>query len=352
MSQRIRATVACGAFVGYLLCTEPADGSALPATVQDTHVLLIAGLGGEPQYTAAFHGWMSRFADAASEKYGIPAERIVYLAEDVQLDPTRVHARSTGDNVRSAFARLGDVMAPGDELVVLLAGHGSFRDGQARFNVPGPDLTPGDFALLLDGLGNRRITLVNTTSASGPFVEPLSAPNRTIIAATRSGRERNLTRFGLHFVDAFAGDDADIDKNGRVSMLEAFRYARREVEREYEGDNQILTEHAVLDDDGDGEGRRAPDPAASDGALAARVFLVASDWVAGEGGTSGSAAGGSASVSLAVRTLYQEKAEIEARIEALRAAKAEMPLERYEDELEELLVELALKNRQIRAAGR
>lgn len=351
MSRRLWAGVAGGALVGCVVCGGASDASALPSAAQDTHVLLIAGLGGEPQYTAAFHGWMSRFADAASEKYGVPAERIVYLAEDVQLDRTRVRARSTGDNVRSAFARLGGAMAPGDELVVLLAGHGTFRNGEARFNVPGPDLTPADFALLLDGLGNRRITLVNTTSASGPFVEPLSAPNRTIVAATRSGRERNLTRFGLHFVDAFAGDDADADKNGRVSMLEAFRYARREVEREYEGDNQLLTEHAVLDDNGDGEGSREPDPASGDGALAARVFLAAAEWVAGSDGTAGSVAGG-ASLGPEVRALYEEKAEIEARIEALRAAKEQMPLERYEDELEELLVELALKNRQIRAAGR
>lgn len=314
-------------------------------------MLLIAGLGGEPEYTAAFHGWLSRFADAASEKYGVPAERIAYLGEDATLDPTRVRARSTGDNVRSAFARLADVMAPDDELVVLLAGHGTFRDGEARFNVPGPDLTPGDFAFLLDELGSRRVTLVNTASASGPFVEPLSAPNRTIVAATRSGRERNVTRFGLHFADAFAGEDADLDKNGRVSMLEAFRYARREVEREYEDDNRLLTEHAVLDDNGDGEGSREPDSGGGDGALAARTFLTARGWTA-DGAASDSGGGGPVSASPEVRALHREKAEIEARIEALRSAKEQMPLERYEDELEELLVELALKNRQIRAAGR
>lgn len=333
----------CGVLVCWVLVAGPAEGGAVAvAAAQDTHVLLIAGLGGEPEYTTAFHGWLSRFADAASEKYGVPAERIVYLGEDADLDPTRVQARSTGDNVRSAFARLAADMAPGDELVVLLAGHGTFRDGEARFNVPGPDLTPGDFALLLGELGSRRVTLVNTASASGPFVEPLSAPGRTIIAATKSGRERNLTRFGLHFVDAFAGDDADLDKNGRVSMLEAFRYARREVEREYEGDNRLLTEHAVLDDNGDGEGSREPDAGGDDGALAARTFLTARGWVAD----------GPESASLEAQALHQEKAELEARIEALRGAKEQMSLERYEDELEELLVALALKNRQIRAAGR
>ncbi len=308
---------------------------------QNTHILLISGLGGAPEYTERFHGWLSRFADAATEKYGVPAERITYLGERTELDPTRIRARSTAENVRAAFAEIGAAMAPADDLVVLLAGHGTFGNNQARFNVPGPDLSPEDLDEMLDGLGARRITFVNTATASGPFIAALSAPNRAIITATRSGRERNLTRFGLHFVDAFADEGADVDKDARVSMLEAFGYALREVEREYEGENLLLTEHAVLDDNGDGEGSREPtDDPAGDGALAGTVFL----------GSVGGAAGGEA-VAPELRALYEEKAAIEARIAELRRVKAQLPVERYEDELEGLLVELALKNREIRAAG-
>ncbi len=314
----------------------------LPPTLQaqNTHVLLISGLGGDPEYTEAFHGWLSRFADAATEKYGVPAERITYLGEKTDLDPTRIRARSTGDNIREAFVQLGESMAPSDDLVVLLAGHGTFRDGTARFNIPGPDLTPEDWSGMLAGLGDHRVTFVNTASASGPFIEALSGPNRTIITATRSGRERNLTRFGLHFVDAFADDGADVDRDARISMFEAFGYALREVEREYEGDNQLLTEHAMLDDNGDGEGSRETDGLEGDGTLARTVFL-----------TSVGGAAGDAAVSPALQALYDEKAAIEARIAELRRVKAQLPLERYEDELEALLIELALKNREIRAAG-
>lgn len=324
-------------------------GSPASALAQNTHVLLIAGLGGSPEYTDAFHGWMSRFADAATERHGVNPARIVYLGEKTELDPTRISARSTAENIRSAFAELGASMAEGDELLVLLAGHGTFRNGEARFNIPGPDLSADEFGFLLDGLGDRRVTFVNTTSASGPFVEALSRPDRTVIAATRTGRERNMTRFGLHFVEAFAGEDADVDKNSRVSMLEAFAYALREVEREYEGDNQLLTEHAVLDDNGDGEGSRQLDGQTgaedgSDGALARRVFLSSSAGL-------GVAMDESVAASPALRALYEEKAEIESRIDSLRSVKDQMPLERYEDELEELLVELALKNRQIRTAS-
>jgi len=313
---------------------------AAPAQAQNTHILLISGLGGDPEYSETFHGWLSRFADAATEKYGIPPERITYLGEKTDLDPTRIRARSTADNIRVAFAEISAAMAPADELVILLAGHGTFRNGSARFNIPGPDLTAEDMALLLTGLGDRRVTFVNTASASGPFVRALSGPNRTIIAATRTGRERNVTRFGLHFVDAFADDGADVDKDSRVSMLEAFSYALREVQRQYESANLLMTEHAVLDDNGDGEGSRELDELEGDGSLARMVFLTSIGGV-----------GGDEAVTPELRALYEEKAAIEARIAELRRVKGQMSQERYEDELEELLVELAIKNREIRAAG-
>ena len=310
-----------------------------PAPAQNTHILLVSGLGGEPKYTDAFHGWLSRFADAATERYGVPPERITYLGERPEIDPTRIRARSTAGNIRAALAEIVAAMAPEDDLFVLLAGHGTFRDGTARFNLPGPDLTPADMGELLAGLGDRRLTFVNTASASGAFVEALSGPNRTVIAATRSGRERNLTRFGLHFVDAFAGDGADVEKDARVSMLEAFGYAVREVEREYGDGNLLRTEHAVLDDNGDGEGSSEPDGIEADGAFARTVFLA-----------SVRSAGRGPEPTPELRALHREKAAIERRIADLRRMKRGMPRERYENELEELLVELAFKNREIRAA--
>lgn len=322
-----------------------AAGLALgPTTVaaQDTHLLLIAGLGGDPEYTRVFHSWMSRFADAATERYGVAATRITYLGESPELDPTRISARSTLESIRAAFSTLATEMAATDELIVLMAGHGTFRNQTARFNIPGPDLTPAELAMLVATLGDRRVTVVNTASSSGPFVQAVSGPGRVVVTATRSGRERNLTRFGLHFVDAFAEDAADLNKDERVSVLEAFNYAVREVEREYESDNQLLTEHAVLDDNGDGEGSRdlAEVAATADGDVARNVFLRSVRAVAS-----------GATVTIELRALFEQKAAIEARIEALRQIKAQLSVERYEDELEELLIELALKNREIRAAG-
>ena len=312
-----------------------------PTQAQDTHVLMIAGLGGTPEYTTTFHGWLSRFADAASDRYGMSRDRIHYYGEKTELDPTAIRARSTSENIAQGFLELSESMAPEDDLVVLMVGHGTFRNDEARFNVPGPDLTPADLAGWIGSLGDRKVTIVNTATASGPFVQALSGPNRTVITATRSGREQNHTRFGLHFVDAFAGDGADLDKDQRVSMLEAFQYAVAEVAREYEGEGQLLTEHAVLDDNGDGEGTREELEPGGEGSLARTVFL-------GYGVT---AEGAPTTASPALRALHEEKAELERRIDELREVKDQLPQDRYESELEELLVELALKNREIRAAG-
>jgi hypothetical protein len=167
---------------------------------------------------------------------------------------------------------------------VLLIGHGSAQGGEARFNLPGPDLTAADFGQLLARFSTQRVALVNAASASGDFVVALSAPNRTIITATRGASEKNETVFGGYFVKAFAGEVADTDKDGQVSLLEAFSYARREVERFYQSENRLQTEHALLDDNGDGEGSRDPDASATDGANARRFLL-------GLGRTDGRASG-------------------------------------------------------------
>ena len=84
------------------------------------------------------------------------------------------------------------------------------------------------------------------------------------------------------FVQAFTDDVADVDHDERLSVLEAYRYARNEVERFYESENRLLTEHALLDDNGDGEGTTDPDPATSDGRLAAAFMFDAAAGVVAE----------------------------------------------------------------------
>jgi hypothetical protein len=312
---------------------------AQPQATEQVHLVVVSGLSGEPKYAVTFHEWATTLCDAARDRWGVPEGNIEYLAEKTERDPARISDRSTWENVRRALGEVAERSGPADHVYIVLIGHGSASDGQAKLSLPGPDPTAADFADLLLLFPTQTLVFVNAASASGDFVAALSAKDRAVITATRSGRERTETIFARFFVEAYAGDGADVDKNGRVSVLEAFNYASREVARVYESENRLLTEHALLDDNGDGQGSGEPGLDGPDGRLAGALFL------------SGSAeprvlTGEVSDPRLA--ELYAEKRALEEQVAALRERKEEMDSETYEQELERLLLDLALKTREIR----
>lgn len=313
--------------------------SASPVTAQSaSHLLVIVGLAGDPENAELFHRWASQLVDVGRERYGLEEDSIVYLGEDPARDPTRIDGRSTREGLAAAADRLAARARPGDRVFIVLIGHGGSSHGETRFNLPGPDLGSREFASLVDRFRAQVVTFVNTASASGGFIVALAGRDRVIMTATKTEAERNQTRFGEFFVEALSGLDADLDKDGRVSMLEAFGYARQKVAQSYEKDGQLLTEHALLDDNGDGRGSEGPGQPGTDGALARTLFLA----------TDAGARVADTTSDPALRALYQERRAIEDRIAALRAARDRTAPAQYEQEMEKLLVELAKKSREIR----
>lgn len=302
-----------------------------------THMVIISGLGGEPQYADQFHEWAVTLADAAVNTHGLSASSVTVLTEDPTRDPGLIRARSTKENVERALAEIAAGASADDQLFVVLIGHGSSRGDEAKVNLPGPDMTATDFAAILDAWPGGRIVFVNAASASGGFVPALAGPDRVIVTATKSGYERNRALFGEFFVEAYAGGGSDTDKDGRLSVLEAFVFANSEVARAYEAANTLQSEHAVLEDDGDGQGSRAPAATEGDGRLAAMTYL---------GGRGGAAAVATSS-DPRFAALYDERTRIEEEISALRARKDSMDEEAYDRALEDLLVDLALNRRAI-----
>jgi hypothetical protein len=312
--------------------------TAGPAAAQSVHLAVIVGLSGDPEHAKLFQRWASTLVDAASGRMGIPKDHIVYLTERPEEDPQRATGKSTQAEITRAFGALAASTKPDDVVFVVLIGHGTFDGNTAKFNLPGPDMTPADFAPLLKNLKARQTVFVNTASSSAPFVAELSGPGRTIVTATRSGAERFATLFGGYFVDALATDSADADKNGRVSVLEAFDAARLGVARAYEQAGTMLTEHPLLDDSGDRQGSVDPKPDGKNGRIAAVLAL----------GTARAA--GALPEDPALRALYEERRELERRVEGLKLMKTGMEPARYAADLEKLLTELALKGQQIRSA--
>lgn len=349
MSARLRGRV--GALLwGVLLAVLAGGLTPRDAAAQRTRVLLVVGLGGTEAYRETFHEQAMALRQALVERMGVAEEDVVYLGEDPSVAPDAMRGRSTREVLAAEVEALADRAAPDDRILVILLGHGTSRGDEASFNLPGPDVSGTELDGLLDAFSGQTVAVVDTSPSSGPFVQALSRPGRIVLTATKTGREGNETRFGRFFVEAVTDSAADLDKDGRISLLEAFRYARAEVARAYQQENLLQTEHAVLDDDGDGEGSEEPGEGASDGRLAGRFWI-------GDGTGKVRTGAGQATATVVpdsiqdpeLRSLYEKKLDLERRIDDLRARRENLEQTEYEDRLEELLVELALTNRSIQA---
>lgn len=291
---------------------------AAPSLHAQTQLLVVSGLGGDPKYTQEFGQLSGALAKAASERAGLPDSAITWLGENGSPKSPWYRGVSTRENLERVLQRLAS--GGNAPLVVILIGHGSGEGPETKVSLPGPDMTASDFAGALAKFGTRPVAFLNLASASGDMLELLAAPSRVVMTATKSAFERNESQFARYFVDALALDGADTDKDGRVSLLEAFKFAESETRRFYENESRLATEHAQMSDEG---------------MLAGRFFL-----------SSGAAGAGPASGRLA--ELYRERNVLDEQIRALKAKKETMAAAAYEAELEKLLVALAQKSREIR----
>ena len=299
-------------------------------------LLILVGLAGDPEHGELFHKWGGELAEAAG-RLGVPADHVAYLVDQPGEGEARVNGKATVEEIGKTFDRFAKLATPEDAVYVVLIGHGSYDGKSAKFNLPGPDMSAADFNTQFRKLPTKQVVFVDTTSASGPFVNELSAPGRVIIAATRNGAENFSTLFGGYFVDALTGDEADADKNRRVTMLEAFQFAKAAVQRAYDKEGLLSTEHAVLDDNGDRAGSTDPSTTAADGKAASLLAI----------GSAADAA--SLPTDPKLRALVLEQRDMEHRVESLRLLKESMDPAKYQSELEKLVTDLALKTREIRS---
>ena len=140
----------------------------------------------------------------------------------------------------------------------------------------------------------------------------------------------------MRLAEAISDSHADLDKDGQVSLLEAFLVASRKVAEFYKNENRLATEHALLDDNGDGLGtqadwfrglravKQAKENAAMDGLLSRQFQLIPSE----------------AEKSLTPEQRARRDA-LERAVLLLRERKNQLPEEQYYGELEKLLLELA-----------
>jgi hypothetical protein len=230
---------------------------------------------------------------------------------------------------------LAPLVKKDDELFVMLIGHGSGSGADAKFNLVGPDLTAAEWnALLKPVLG--RVAFVDASSASAGFLKTLAAPDRVVISATNSPAQVYHPVFGQAFIEALTSSAADLDKNDRVSLWEAFVYASKLVDQHYQRAGILATEHAVIDDTGDGVGRDAA-------AKPAGVTLASLTYLDAPAATR--------SADPAVQALMDRREALNKQIDDLRRAQATMPAADFEQQFEKLALELAQVSAEIRRKG-
>jgi hypothetical protein len=312
------------------LCVTAAEADDRPC------VLLVVGAPGNSEYESRFRKWAGQWQAAAAKA---AAESI-----PIGLAGESGTATTDHDRLRSILAEKS-TKAGREPLWIVLIGHGTYDGREAKFNLRGPDVTDLELAEWLKPL-KRPLAVLDCASASGPFLNRLSGPDRVIVTATRSGHEQNYARFGQYLAEAIADPRADLDKDGQVSLLEAYLTAGGRVEESYRAQSQLATEHALLDDNGDQLGtpadwfrgvratRRAKDGAPLDGIRANQLHLIPSDRER----------------NLPAET-RRKRDQLELSIAALRDEKDKLAADAYYDRLEPLMVELAKLYRTISDHG-
>jgi hypothetical protein len=286
-----------------------------------TYYVIVAGLGGEPDYE-------QRFTAAATD-----LDRVFKSAGPAVDVYTLKGAQATAAEFRETMSAVAREASSDDDFALILIGHGSFDGVEYKFNLIGPDLTAAEIAQMCDRIRVRRQLIVDTTSASGGAIQALERPGRAVIAATKSGTEKNATVFVRYWVEALQDPLADTDKSDSVSAMEAFRYATEKTAAFYEAEKRLATEHPVFNDVGHGE----PVRDAGDG-----QGMMLSSFTLLRLGTNQLAANNPAE-----RALLDKKEVLEQKIDILKYQKAAMDPADYKKQLTDALVELAKVQEQL-----
>jgi hypothetical protein len=302
--------------------------SAAGAAAETRWAVVISGASGGEKYAEQMTAWRSDLRSSLVDRYGFKAEHVKLLVDET----AKAGDRATTANVRSLFAEIKKAGSKEDFVLVVLLGHGTYDGDVAKFNLVGPDMSATEWTELLNGVPGR-VAVVNTTEASFPFLEALSSKGRIVITATHSAAQKYATVFPEYFVKAMKEASTDLDKNGRTSIFEVFAAASAAVKQHFEQRGQLITEHALIDDNGDGKGRQAADEG-PDGGLA-RIAYLDTEAVP-------------ANASPELAALIKRRRELEAKAEEHKQLKGVMPDAQWTAEFEKLMLELAQVSAEIR----
>jgi hypothetical protein len=318
------------------------------------HLILIQGAAGSDEFQTQFSEWAARWMTAAhqagahltaigtnpstTDSEPISAETVTdtelpaaSVAAEGESEPT---AKSDAELLRDAISE-AIAIESAEPLWIVFIGHGTFDNRTASWNLKGPDLSADELANLCRD-ARRPLAVIACASSTSPFINALSGPNRIVVSATKDGGQVQFSRFGDAMSKAISSLDADINRDGETSLLEAWLFASRRTAEFYKTEGRLATEHSLLDDNGDQKGTRAEsfvgdrvadnieNAAELDGQLASKWAFVRSP-----------------AERLLTAEQRQQRDELEQQLEELRKKRDSLPEPEYLNQLEAILRPLA-----------
>ncbi len=204
-------------------------------------------------------------------------ELLEILEKDARTDAKKI-ADMTGMSVaevKKTIKSLADTIQPEDRFIFYYVGQANIAAGKLRLNLPGPDITHEQLAEWISQIRASSMLLVLDCPGAGMAVKALTGQGRIVIGAC-TAEQHYSTRFSEYFVPSLLDSKSDTDGDGKVSLLEAFTFASKQLDDWYFRQLFLTTETPVLEDNADGFPSRQPwryKQGNTDGREASKFFL-------------------------------------------------------------------------------
>ena len=222
-----------------------------------TWAVIVSGINKDPEEIQMKGRAVHRLQKLFKQKMAIPKSNIYTLLDRDSFAWQPGTLESTSDNILKILGTLSDSVSPQDTLIFYYTGQANIVKDKLRLNLPGPDLCHDALAESLNAIKAKHSLVVLDSPASGFAVQSLTRHNLILIMGAHVNQPWS-TRLSYYFVPAMGDKRSDYNKDGQISVLEAFRYAVMQLDDYYRQRDLIKTENPLLEDDGDAVASQQP----------------------------------------------------------------------------------------------
>ena len=245
-----------------------------PSQNRNTYAVMVSGINKDPNEQQAKDRAITNLRNVLLNNAGIKPDRLGILTGSDS--PTYKGSNlSTADNLKKQMNTFAAAIRPADRLIFYYVGQANIVADKLRLNLPGTDITHEQLAEWINEVKPSSMLIILDCPGAGLAVKALTGKNRIIIGAC-TDEQRYSTQFSQYFIPALTDLRSDGDSDGKVSVLEAFTFAAKQLDDSYRRRNLLQTETPILEDNADGVSSLQPwryQEDLADGRAASMYFL-------------------------------------------------------------------------------